>query len=150
MFVLKYTKKGFVFSNLLSRVITFIQVARVVYVLRFRNMTLFPVRENSECRCSLEFVVHCGIFQGANIPVHWKDFAIETALKWPTPWSVPWLLNKGADWDAPMNGETSNFPQLVTKLIDYISYLKSPMNSDNNCLINVVYFAQIALFYSLW
>ncbi len=28
-----------------------------------------------------EFVMHCGIFQGANVPVHWKDFAIKTALK---------------------------------------------------------------------
>ncbi len=34
-----------------------------------------------EYLCSLVFAVHCGIFQGANVPVHWKDFAIETALK---------------------------------------------------------------------
>lgn len=52
-------------------------LSRVVYVLRFRNVTLFPVREHSERRCSLEFAMHCGIFQGANVPVHWKDFAIE-------------------------------------------------------------------------
>ncbi len=37
--------------------------------------------EHSEYRCSLVFAVHCGIFQGSNIPVHWKYFAIETALK---------------------------------------------------------------------
>ncbi len=79
--MLKCTKKRFVFSNLLSRVILFVKVARVVYALRFRNVTLFPVREHSERRCSLEFVMHCGIFQGANIPVHWNDFVIETALK---------------------------------------------------------------------
>ncbi len=72
----------------------------MVYVSRFRNVTLFPLREHSERRCSLVFAVHCGTFQGANIPVHWKDFSIEP-LKWPTPWSLPWLLNKGADWDAP-------------------------------------------------
>ncbi len=34
----------------------------------------------SECLCSLVFAVHCGIFQGANVPVHWKDFVIETTL----------------------------------------------------------------------
>ncbi len=34
-----------------------------------------------ERRCSLVFAVHCGIFQGANVSVHWKDFVIETALK---------------------------------------------------------------------
>ncbi len=45
-------------------------------------MTLFPVRELSERRCSLlVFAVHYGTFQGANVPVHLKDFAIETALK---------------------------------------------------------------------
>ncbi len=71
----------FLFSNLLSRVIIFIELAHVVYVSRFRNVTLFLVREHSERRCSLFFAVHCGIFQGPNIPVHWKDFAIETALK---------------------------------------------------------------------
>ncbi len=37
--------------------------------------------EHSEHRCSLVFAVHCGIFQGSNIPVHWKYFAIETTLK---------------------------------------------------------------------
>ncbi len=51
------------------------------FVSRFRNVTLFLVREHSERRCSLVFAVHCGIFQGANVPVHWKDLAIETALK---------------------------------------------------------------------
>ncbi len=81
MCLLKYTKKRFVFSNLLSHVIIFVKVALVVYVLCFRSVTLFPVREHSEHRCSLEFMMHCGIFQGANVPVHWKDFAIETALK---------------------------------------------------------------------
>ncbi len=52
----------------------------VVYVLGFRNVTLFPEREHSEFRCFIVFVVHCGIFQGANVPVHWKDFAIETSF----------------------------------------------------------------------
>ncbi len=56
-------------------------MAHVVYVSCFRNVMLFPVREHSERRCSLVFAVHCGIFQGANVPVHRKDFAIETALK---------------------------------------------------------------------
>jgi len=81
--MLKYAKKKwFVFSNLFkSRVILFIKLAHVVYVSRFRNVMLFPVRDYSERRCSLVFAVHCGIFQGANVPVHWKDFAIETALK---------------------------------------------------------------------
>ncbi len=86
--MLKYTnyveKKSF-FSNFLSRVIIFIELARVVYVSRFRNVTLFPVREHGEHRCSLVFAVHCGTFQGANVPVHWKDFAIETALKMADP-----------------------------------------------------------------
>ncbi len=45
MFTLKYTKKLFVFSNLLSRVI-FIEISRIVYVSCFRNVTLFPVREH--------------------------------------------------------------------------------------------------------
>ncbi len=53
----------------------------MVYVSRFRKVTLFPVRENSERRFSLVVAVNCGIFQRANIPLHWKDFAIETALK---------------------------------------------------------------------
>ncbi len=53
----------------------------MVYVSRFRNVTLFPVREHSERRYYLVFAVHCGIFQGANVPVHWKDFMIEKALK---------------------------------------------------------------------
>ncbi len=57
------------------------ELANVVYVSRFRNVTLFPLREHSERRYSLVFAVHCGTFQGANIPVHWKDFSIETALK---------------------------------------------------------------------
>ncbi len=57
-------------NGLSSRVIIFIKLAHVVYVSRFRNVTLFPVREHSERRCSLVFAVHCGIFQGANIPVH--------------------------------------------------------------------------------
>ncbi len=74
-------KKRFVFSNLLSRVIIFIELARVVYVSHFKNVTLFLVREHSERRCFLVFAVHCGIFQGANVPVLWKDFVIETALK---------------------------------------------------------------------
>ncbi len=74
-------KKRSVFSNLLLCVIIFIALTRVVYVSRFRNMTLFPVREHSEHRCSLVFVVHCGIFQGTNVQVHWKYFTIETALK---------------------------------------------------------------------
>ncbi len=65
-------KKTFVFSNILSPVIIFIELTGVVYVSRFRNVTLFPVWEYSERRCSLEFSVHCGIFQWANIPVHWK------------------------------------------------------------------------------
>ncbi len=52
----------------------------MVYVSRFRNVTSFPVREHSERRCSLVFAVHCGIFQGVNVPVHWKDFAIETKM----------------------------------------------------------------------
>ncbi len=51
------------------------------FVSLFRNVTLFPVRDHSERRCSLVFAVHCGIFQGANVLVHWKDFATETALK---------------------------------------------------------------------
>ncbi len=75
-------KKRFVFSNLLSRaIIIFIELACVVYVSHFKNVTLFLVREHSERRCFLVFAVHCGIFQGANVQVHWKDFAIETALK---------------------------------------------------------------------
>ncbi len=61
--------------------VIFIELARVVYVKRFRNFTLFPVRGHSERRCSLVFAVNCGTFQGANVPVHWKDFTIETALK---------------------------------------------------------------------
>ncbi len=44
MCLLKYTKKRFVFSNLLSHVIIFVKVALVVYVLCFRSVTLFPVR----------------------------------------------------------------------------------------------------------
>ncbi len=80
--IYKYVKKKrFVFSNLISSVIIFIELARVVYVSRFRNVTSFPVREHSERRCSLVFAVHWGIFQGVNVPVHWKDFAIETAPK---------------------------------------------------------------------
>ncbi len=36
------------------------------------------------------FVVHCGIFQGANVPVQWKDFPIERPLKGPLkPLKVP-------------------------------------------------------------
>ncbi len=35
------------------------------------------------------------------------------------------------------------FSKTVRQAYDYISYLKSPMKSDNNCIINVVYFAQI-------
>ncbi len=96
-------KKLFAFSNLLSSVIICIELARVVYVSRFRNVMLFPVREHSKHWCSLVSAVHCGHFEGGNVPLHWKDFMIETALKWPTPWSVPWLPNKGADWDTPRN-----------------------------------------------
>ncbi len=85
-FMFKYTnyvenKKRFVFSNLLSRVIIFIELACVVYVSRFRNVTLFPLREHSERRCFLVFAVHCGILQGASIPVYWKDSVIKPALK---------------------------------------------------------------------
>ncbi len=76
--MLKYIKKRFVFSNILSRRVSLL--TRVVNVSRFRNVTLFPVREHSERRCSLEFVMHCGIFQGASVPVHWKNSVIETAL----------------------------------------------------------------------
>ncbi len=82
-------KKLFLFSNLLSRVIIFIELARVVYVSRYRNVTLFLVREHRERRCSLFFAVHCGIFQRPNIPVHWKDLRLRQPLKWPTPWPVP-------------------------------------------------------------
>ncbi len=42
--------------------IIFIELARVVYVSRFINVTLFLVREHGEHRCSLVFVVHCGTF----------------------------------------------------------------------------------------
>lgn len=30
-----------------------------------------------------------------------RIFRLRQTLKWPTSWSVPWLLNMGADWDAP-------------------------------------------------
>ncbi len=36
------------------------------------------------------------------------------------------------------------FSKTVRQAYDYISYLKSPMKSDNNCII-VVYIAQISL-----
>ncbi len=58
-----------------------IKMARVVYVSRLGNVTLLLVRVHSERRCSPEFVMHCWIFQGANVPMHWKDFAIKTSLK---------------------------------------------------------------------
>ncbi len=61
-------KKRFVFSKFISRVIIFIELTRVANVSSFRNVTLFLVREHSKCRCSLEYEVHCGIFQGANVP----------------------------------------------------------------------------------
>ncbi len=49
--MLKYTNyvlKKYIFSNLLSQVIIFIKLARVFYVSRFRNVTLFLVRDHSE------------------------------------------------------------------------------------------------------
>ncbi len=39
--------------------------------------------------------MHCGIFQGAIVPVPWKDFVIETALKMAD--SLISALNKGAN-----------------------------------------------------
>ncbi len=63
----------------------YIKLARVVYVSHFRNEMLFPVRKHCERQCSLVFAVYCVIFQGANVSVQWKDFAIEKAPKMATP-----------------------------------------------------------------
>ncbi len=84
-FMFKYTnyvenKKRFVFSNLLSRVIIFIELACVV-CFTFQKCDVIPLREHSERRCFLVFAVHCGILQGASIPVYWKDSVIKPALK---------------------------------------------------------------------
>ncbi len=64
-------------------------------VSRFINVMLFTLREHSERRYSLVFAVHCGIFQGANVSVHWKDFVIETALKMADSLSLISALSDG-------------------------------------------------------
>ncbi len=69
----------------------------LVWFMFHASVTLFPVREHSERRCSLDFAVQCGIFQGANIPVHWKDFAIETALKMADSLISALTTEQGAD-----------------------------------------------------
>lgn len=67
-------KKWSVFSNLPSRVI-FIELARV-FMFHTSEMRheVISGKEYSEHRFSLVFAVHCGIVQGSNVPVHWKDF----------------------------------------------------------------------------
>ncbi len=64
---------------------------------------------HSECRCSLVFVGHCGTFQGANVPCTGRISRLRQPLKCPTPWSVPWLLNKGAEWDTPLVSHSQIF-----------------------------------------
>ncbi len=54
-----------------------------------------------EHRCSLVFAVHCGIFREKTFQCTGRILRLRQPLKWPNPWSVPWLLNKGDDWDAP-------------------------------------------------
>ncbi len=56
-----YVEKKMVCLQIFYHII-FIELARVVYVSRFINVTLFLVREHSEHRCSLVFVLHCGTF----------------------------------------------------------------------------------------
>ncbi len=55
----------------------------------------------SERRCFLVFAVHCGIFREQTFQCTGRILRLRQPLKWPNPWSVPWLLNKGDDWDAP-------------------------------------------------
>ncbi len=75
VFMLKYTKNSLSFLK---------SSIACHYIYRVGSCGLFHA---SECDaisgkgCSLEFAMHCGIFQEANVPVHWKDFVIETALK---------------------------------------------------------------------
>ncbi len=76
-----YVKKNGLSFQIFYRLSLYLSIWLVWFVSCYRNVTLFLVREHSECRCSLVFAVHCWIFQVANVPVHWKDFAIETALK---------------------------------------------------------------------
>ncbi len=122
VFMLKYRnyveKKRFVFWNLLSHVIIFIELARVD-CLTLQKCGVISSKEYSKCPCSLVLAVHCGIFQGANIPVHWKDFTIET------PWSGPWLLNKGAGWDAPLVSVSHSLCHWVQVCL--VNYLHFPV-----------------------
>ncbi len=98
--MLKYIKKGLSFQ-IFYCVLLYLSKWLVWFVLHFRNVTLFPVREHSKRRCYLEFVMHWGIFREPTFQCTRIISWLRQLLKCPTPWSVPWLLNKGADWDAP-------------------------------------------------
>lgn len=61
-------------------------------------MISFPVRKDSEHRCSLASVVHCGISLGRG-----RSSAPEGFLGWnkmAASLISTWLLNYGSDWDA--------------------------------------------------
>ncbi len=93
VFMLKHTKKNSLSFQSFYRVYLYLS-KWLVWFMFCRNLTLFPVREHSEHRCSLEFVMHCEIFQGANVPVHWKDFVIDTALSlwdWLPSGAIRWI-----------------------------------------------------------